>query len=69
MTLAPWHAVAWRRRLHLIAWLCAGTLADRLWTASRRLAHWTADHARRAELRLAVETETTWNDKLTHGAP
>ncbi len=66
-SLAPWHAVAWRRRLQLIAWLHAVTLADRLWSASRRLAQWTATHARRAELRLAVTTETTWNDKLREG--
>lgn len=48
-------------RLQLIVWLCAGTVADRLWSASRRLAQWTATHARRAELRLALETENAWN--------
>jgi hypothetical protein len=65
-SLAPWHAVAWRRRLQLLVWLCAGTVTDRLWAASRRLAHWTATHARRAELQLAVETENTWNGEVSH---
>ena len=51
-------------RLQLIAWLGAGAMADRLWFASRRLAHWTATHARRAEMQLAVETENTWNAKV-----
>ena len=56
-------------RLQLIVWLCAGTVTDRLWAASRRLAHWTATHARRAELRLAIETETTWNAELRDRPP
>jgi hypothetical protein len=50
-------------RIQFILWLRAGTLADRLWSASHRIAIWTAANARRAELRLAIETETTWNDQ------
>ena len=56
-------------RLQLIIWLRAGTLADRLWSASRRIALWTATNARRAELRLAIENENTWNAEVMDGAP
>jgi hypothetical protein len=47
-------------RFHLLGWLAASHIADRLWSAARDLAHWTGGRALRAEFRLAIAQENQW---------
>jgi hypothetical protein len=52
-------------RLQLLAWLAASVLADKLWAATRHLAHWTGRHSSRAEMKLAIASENAWNAEVS----